>query len=95
MSVIIVWGARIPLTRIGRIAGQYSKPRSSATEKHEEHGEILSFKGDAVNGFAPDERKHDPTKLVQAYFHSAATLNYIRCLIDSGFADVSRYHPRT
>mmetsp|Transcript_265 Transcript_265/g.659 ORF Transcript_265/g.659 Transcript_265/m.659 type:complete len:460 (+) Transcript_265:812-2191(+) len=93
MGVVIVWGARIPVTRVGRIAGQYHKPRSKPTEKHGDT-EILCYKGDAINGHDIHDREHDPDRLVQGYFHSAATLNYIRCLLDAGFADVARYHPR-
>jgi 3-deoxy-7-phosphoheptulonate synthase len=93
MGVIVVWGARIPLTRIGRIAGQYHKPRSKTMEPHGD-GEIPCYKGDAINGFGVEDRVHDPERLVAGYFHSSATLNYIRCLLDSGFADVSKYHPK-
>jgi 3-deoxy-7-phosphoheptulonate synthase len=61
-----------------RIAGQYGKPRSKPTEVVEGYGEIMSFKGDNINGFAPADRKWDPERLVQGYFHSAATLNFLR-----------------
>lgn len=93
MGVVILWGARIPLTRIGRIAGQYHKPRSKPTERHGD-GEVLCYKGDAINGYEVADREHDPKRLIEGYFHSSATLNYIRCLLDGGFADVSRYHPK-
>lgn len=89
MSVVLVWGARIPLTRIGRIAGQYMKPRSKPTEKHGD-GEIMAYKGDAINGHDIAERDHDPDRLVQGYFHSAATLNYVRSLLVSAFADLHK-----
>jgi len=61
-----------------RIGGQYGKPRSKPTEVVDGHGEIMSFKGDNINGFAPTDRKWDPERLVQGYFHSAATLNFLR-----------------
>jgi len=64
--------------RICRIAGQYGKPRSKPTETVEGFGEIMSFKGDNINGFEPKDRKWDPERLLQGYFHSAATLNYLR-----------------
>merc|ERR1719183_1686576 len=92
MSLILIWGATVPLVRIGRIAGQYSKPRSALYEKTE-GGEILCYKGDSINGFKPEERTHDPQRLVEAYFHSAATLNFIRALTSSGFADL--HNPET
>jgi len=67
-----------PTVCIMRIAGQYGKPRSKPTEVVEGHGEIMSFKGDNINGFEPEERKWDPERLLQGYFHSAATLNFLR-----------------
>ena len=88
MSLVLIWGGNKPVVRIARMAGQYAKPRSSPMEKTSEGREIPSFKGDIVNGFAEDERKIDPERLVQAYFHSAATLNYVRAQIASGIADL-------
>ncbi|KAH9167104.1 DAHP synthetase [Lactarius sanguifluus] len=90
-SLILTWGARLPVVRIGRIAGQYAKPRSSATEKIGDR-DVMIFRGDNVNGFNPDERTPDPERLLSAYFHSTATLNHIRGLLTSGFA--SLHHPR-
>ncbi|KAF8263763.1 DAHP synthetase [Lactarius quietus] len=90
-SLILTWGARLPVVRIGRIAGQYAKPRSSATEKVGDR-DVMIFRGDNVNGFNPDERTPDPERLLSAYFHSTATLNHIRGLLTSGFA--SLHHPR-
>ncbi|KAI8968247.1 DAHP synthetase [Mycotypha africana] len=87
MSLVLTWGARTPVVRIARMAGQYAKPRSNPTEMYEGK-EIHSFRGDNVNGFDPNDRKPDPERLLGAYFHSAATLNYVRTLIDSGFADL-------
>jgi 3-deoxy-D-arabino-heptulosonate 7-phosphate (DAHP) synthase class II len=89
MSLVLVWGARIPLVRIGRIAGQYMKPRSKPTEKHGDET-IFAYKGDAINGHAVEDREHDPDRLVQGYFHSAATLNYVRSLLESHFADIHK-----
>ncbi|KAI0795994.1 DAHP synthetase [Abortiporus biennis] len=90
-SLILIWGARLPIVRIGRIAGQYAKPRSSPTEKIGDR-EVLSFRGDNVNGLDPDDRNPDPERLLSAYFHSTTTLNYVRGLLTSGFA--SLHHPR-
>ncbi|SPO22220.1 related to family II 2-keto-3-deoxy-D-arabino-heptulosonate 7-phosphate synthase [Ustilago trichophora] len=100
MSLILIWGARKPVVRIGRIAGQYAKPRSKPTEiitkvdpvtgeasKHE----IMSFRGDNINAFSAEPasgRIPDPERLLQAYFHSAATLNHIRSELASGLADL-------
>merc|ERR1719487_1265834 len=67
-----------PVCCILRIAGQYGKPRSKPTEVVEGYGEIMSFKGDNINGFSPADRKWDPERLLQGYFHSAATLNFLR-----------------
>lgn len=79
------------MVRIGRIAGQYAKPRSNRTETIDNR-EVLSFRGDNVNGLDPNDRTPDPERLISAYFHSTATLNYVRGLLTSGFA--SLHHPR-
>ncbi|MCB9746720.1 MAG: 3-deoxy-7-phosphoheptulonate synthase class II [Alphaproteobacteria bacterium] len=90
MSVVLTWGARTPVVRVARMAGQFAKPRSSDTEVVEGR-EVPSYRGDHVNGFDVNDREPDPRRLVQAYFHSAATLNYVRALLDGGFADL--HHP--
>ncbi|KAF8422514.1 DAHP synthetase [Tirmania nivea] len=90
MSLVLVWGARIPVVRIARMAGQFAKPRSSLTEVVDGR-EIPSFRGDNINGYLPHEREPDPGRLVSSYFHSAATLNYLRSQLSSGFADL--HHP--
>lgn len=92
MSVILTYGTRKSIVRIGRIAGQYAKPRSSKTEMAD--GQIIpSYFGDSVNSHTPDleSRTPDPGRLQQSYHHSAVTLNYIRAMIDGGFADL--HHP--
>lgn len=88
MSLVLTWGARIPVVRVARMAGQYAKPRSRAFETIEGIGEVPTYRGDHVNGHDPSERRPDPNRLVGAYFHSAATLNYARALLDGGFADL-------
>lgn len=87
MSLILIWGARKPVVRIARMAGQYAKPRSSPTEVIN-GATIPSFRGDILNGYEVDKRVPDPARLVQAYFHSAATLNYVRAQVASGIADL-------
>jgi len=92
MSLVLVHGMKMPVIRVGRIAGQYAKPRSSATETR--NGITLpSYYGDLVNGieFTPEARKPNPHLMVRGYQHAAVTLNFIRSLIESGFADL--HHP--
>ena len=93
MSLVLTWGARIPVIRVARMAGQYAKPRSSDTEVVD-GVELPSYRGDHVNGIdaTPEARRPDPERLVSAYFHSGATLNYARALLDGGFADIHRPH---
>jgi len=90
MSLVLTWGARMPVVRVGRLAGQYAKPRSRATEMVD-GVEVHSYRGDIINGHDPADREPDPQRLIQATFHSAATLNYVRALLDGGFADLR--HP--
>lgn len=96
MSLIIIYGARLPVVRVGRFAGQYAKPRSKPTEVVElpdgSKKEVLSFRGDNVNGLGVDERTPDPQRLLMAYFHAAATLNYVRGCLSSGMADLHAPH---
>jgi 3-deoxy-7-phosphoheptulonate synthase len=92
MSVVLTYGLRRPIVRVGRLAGQYAKPRSADWETVE--GVSLPvYRGDLVNGFpaTPAARAADPERMLQAYFHAAATLNYVRALIEGGFADL--HHP--
>lgn len=97
MSLVLVQGARKPITRIGRFAGQYAKPRSSATETRTgPDGRSLtlpSYFGDLINSieFTPEARTPNPHLMVRCYQHAALTLNFIRSLIDAGFADL--HHP--
>ncbi|KAK4227239.1 putative phospho-2-dehydro-3-deoxyheptonate aldolase [Podospora fimiseda] len=89
MSLVLIWGADKRVVRIGRMAGQYAKPRSSPMETVDGK-QVPSFRGDILNGFHLDERELDPARLVKAYHHSSATLNYIRAAISSGIADLHR-----
>ncbi|KAF2156426.1 DAHP synthetase [Myriangium duriaei CBS 260.36] len=89
MSLVLIYGAHLPVVRIARMAGQYAKPRSSPTEVV--NGKTVpSFRGDILNDYHPERRDIDPDRLVQAYFHSAATLNYVRAQISSGIADLHK-----
>ncbi|MCJ1460797.1 Aromatic/aminoadipate aminotransferase 1 [Mycoblastus sanguinarius] len=87
MSLVLIWGANKRVVRIARMGGQFAKPRSSPTEMHEGR-EIPSFRGDILNGYDVNERTPDPARLVMAYFHSAATVNFLRASISSGIADL-------
>jgi 3-deoxy-7-phosphoheptulonate synthase len=92
MSVVLTHGLRKPIVRVGRLAGQYAKPRSADTEMV--NGASLPvYRGDMVNAFAATAhaRAPDPERMLHAYFHAAATLNYVRALIEAGFADL--HHP--
>lgn len=92
MSLVLVQGGRKQVIRIGRFAGQYAKPRSADTETR--GGVTLpSYRGDMINqaGFAPEHRTPDPDLLLRAYERSGLTINFIRALIEGGFADLR--HP--
>ncbi|MSR08055.1 MAG: 3-deoxy-7-phosphoheptulonate synthase [Gammaproteobacteria bacterium] len=92
MSVVIVSGLKRPVVRVGRMAGQYAKPRSTDTETR--GAETLpSYRGDIINrnAFTPQDREPDPELMLRAYERSALTLNFVRSLIDGGFADL--HHP--
>lgn len=87
MGMIVEHISGKPTGKICRIAGQYGKPRSKPTEVVEGLGEIMSFKGDNINGFDPKDRKWDPERLLLGYWHSAATLNFLRGYAASGDHD--------
>jgi len=93
MAVVLTYSTGVPVTKVGRIAGQFAKPRSAPTEVRGD-AELPSFRGDIVNGFAFDAeaRAADPTRLVRAYNQSAATLNLVRAFTKGGFAALSRVH---
>ena len=92
MSLMLVHGLQLPVVRVGRFAGQYAKPRSSNSETRD--GVTLpSYRGDLVNGigFTPEERIPDPNRLLRGHAYSAMTMNFVRSLVDGGFADL--HHP--
>jgi 3-deoxy-7-phosphoheptulonate synthase len=92
MSLVLVHGLKKPVLRVGRFAGQYAKPRSTDNETRDGLS-LPSFRGDVVNGqeFTATARRPDPQRLIQAHAHSALTMNFVRALIDGGFADL--HHP--
>jgi 3-deoxy-7-phosphoheptulonate synthase len=89
MAVVLTYGAGVPVVKLGRMAGQFAKPRSSNTEKIGEV-ELPSYRGDNVNGFefTAGARRPDPERMVQAYNQSAATLNLLRAFAQGGYADL-------
>lgn len=92
MSLVLVHGLRAPVIRLGRFAGQYAKPRSADLETRGEVS-LPSYRGDLVNSpeFTPEAREPDPERLLQGYARAAMTLNFVRALVDGGFADL--HHP--
>ena len=93
MAVVLTYGASMPVVKMGRMAGQFAKPRSSDTETREGL-ELPAYRGDAVNGydFTLESRTANPTRLLQAYNTSASTLNLIRAFTMGGFADLRSVH---
>jgi 3-deoxy-7-phosphoheptulonate synthase len=93
MAVVLTYGAGVPVVKVGRIAGQFAKPRSSPTEMIGDL-ELPSFRGHIVNDDAPtpEARTPDPQRLVGAYHQSASTLNLVRAFVKGGFADLSQVH---
>ena len=93
MAVVLTYAASVPVVKVGRLAGQYAKPRSSDLETRE--GVTLpAYRGDAVNGFefTAEARAHDPSRLVEVYHSSAATLNLVRAFVTGGYADLRQVH---
>jgi len=93
MAVVLTYGASMPVIKMGRMAGQFAKPRSSDTETREDVT-LSAYRGDAVNGydFTTESRTPDPKRLLQAYNTSASTLNLIRAFTMGGFADLRSVH---
>ena len=93
MGAILTFGASCPIVKVGRIAGQFAKPRSSDIESNGDI-ELPSYRGDMINGmeFTQQAREHDPNRLIQAYNQSAATLNLLRAFAQGGFADLNQVH---
>tara|TARA_B100000749_G_scaffold2091_1_gene1731 strand:+ start:1824 stop:3176 length:1353 start_codon:yes stop_codon:yes gene_type:complete len=93
MSVVLTYGASCNVVKLGRIAGQFAKPRSANTETRDGI-ELPSYRGDAVNdiNFNEDSRKQNPKRLLRTYNQSAATLNLLRAFTTGGFADLNKVH---
>ncbi|SMX75965.1 MULTISPECIES: class II 3-deoxy-7-phosphoheptulonate synthase [unclassified Brevibacterium] len=93
MAAVLTYGGSMPVVKIGRMAGQFAKPRSADMETRD--GVTLpSYRGDIVNGyeFTEESRRHDPARLLQGYHVSASTLNLIRAFTQGGFADLRLVH---
>ncbi len=93
MAVVLTYGASKPIVKMGRMAGQFAKPRSSDTETR---GDVTlpAYRGDIVNGydFTPESRRADPARMVEGYHMAAATLNLVRAFTQGGFADLRQVH---
>ncbi len=93
MAVVLTYGASVPVVKMGRMAGQYAKPRSSDVEKIGEES-LPSYRGDIVNGpeFTTEARIPDPARMETGYFQSAGTLNLLRAFASGGYADLHEVH---
>jgi 3-deoxy-7-phosphoheptulonate synthase len=93
MAVVLTFGAACPVVKIGRLAGQFAKPRSAPTETVDDVT-LPAYRGDMVNGmdFTAEARRPDPQRLIQAYNQSAATLNLLRAFAQGGYADLHKVH---
>jgi len=91
MAVVLTFAARVPVVKVGRMAGQFAKPRSAPTEKKGDV-ELPSYRGDIINGFefTEEARIPDPERMIQAYTQAAATLNLLRAFATGGYADLHR-----
>ena len=97
MAVVLTYAASVPVVKIGRLAGQYAKPRSSDSETRVVDGAevtLPAYRGDAVNGydFTPEDRIPDPQRLLDVYHASASTLNLVRAFTTGGYADLRQVH---
>jgi 3-deoxy-7-phosphoheptulonate synthase len=96
MAMVLTYGAKVPVVKVGRMAGQFAKPRSTPTETVG-GVELPSYRGDIINGFDfnPASRVPDPQRMLQAYTQAAATLNLLRAFSTGGYADVHQVHSWT
>jgi 3-deoxy-7-phosphoheptulonate synthase len=96
MAVVLTFGAKVPVVKVGRMAGQFAKPRSAPMELVGGR-ELPSYRGDIVNGYegTDEARLPDPERMLQAYLQSAATLNLLRAFSQGGYADINRVHSWT
>ena len=93
MAVVLTYAGSLPVVKVGRLAGQFAKPRSSDTETK---GDVTlpSYRGDNINGleFTAEARKHDPQRMLRAYHQASSTLNLLRAFAKGGYADLNRVH---
>ncbi|MGY6694729.1 MAG: class II 3-deoxy-7-phosphoheptulonate synthase [Roseinatronobacter sp.] len=96
MAIVLTYGAKVPVVKVGRMAGQFAKPRSAPTEKIGTE-ELPSYRGDIINGFefTAEARTPDPSRMLQAYTQAAASLNLLRAFSKGGYADMHRVHSWT
>lgn len=96
MAVVLTFGAAIPVVKVGRMAGQFAKPRSADMEDIDGVS-LPSYRGDIINGFdfTADSRVPDPERMMQAYTQAAATLNLLRAFAQGGYADLHKVHQWT
>jgi 3-deoxy-7-phosphoheptulonate synthase len=96
MAVVLTYGAKVPVIKVGRMAGQFAKPRSAPTEIINGE-EFASYRGDIINGFEATQasRIPDPKRMLQAYTQAAASINLLRAFSTGGFADIHRVHSWT
>ena len=97
MAVVLTYAGSVPVVKLGRLAGQYAKPRSSDDETRSVDGRdvtLPAYRGDIVNGFdfTPEARIPDPNRMLDAYHASAATLNLVRAFVTGGYADLRQVH---
>ena len=93
MAVVMTFGGGCPVIKVGRLAGQFAKPRSAPTERRD-GVELPAYRGDIVNGidFTREAREPDPERMLQAYSQAASTLNLVRAFAQGGYADLHRVH---
>jgi 3-deoxy-7-phosphoheptulonate synthase len=93
MNLVLMFGAAMPIIKVGRMAGQFAKPRTEPDEVRDGVS-LPSYRGDIINGeeFTPEARRHNPNNMLLAYHQSAQTLNILRAFSTGGYADMSRLH---
>jgi 3-deoxy-7-phosphoheptulonate synthase len=93
MALVLTFGSAMPIIKVGRMAGQFAKPRSEPDEVRDGVS-LPSYRGDIINreDFTPEARRHNPQNMIGAYHQSAQTLNILRAFSTGGYADISRLH---
>ena len=93
MALVLTFGSAMPIIKVGRMAGQFAKPRSEPDEVRDGVS-LPSYRGDIINTeeFTPEARRHNPNNMIRAYHQSAQTLNILRACSTGGYADMSRLH---